>query len=160
MAAWLPCCTLQLQIHYPNSSATPAPVTASFALSSQDLAQAFSYALKQLLPGILTALQNSLMVGKMLIWLELQVAPLSQLLHYHHPSQVFVLGNITVPSFISTHSTLGNSSSSNASTVLQEDCYNFVHVVAGTHHSLSLAYPPILCCHLGLLSLQLWLFLS
>lgn len=72
---------------------------------------------------------------------------------------LFFLGNITVPSFIYTHSTLGNSSLSNPSTVLQEDCYSFVHVVVGTHHSLSLTYPPLLCCHLGLLSLQLWLFL-
>lgn len=63
MAAWLPCGTLQLQIHYPNSSVTPAPVIASFALSSQDLTQAFSHVLNQLLPGILTALQNNSMVG-------------------------------------------------------------------------------------------------
>ena len=75
------------------------------------------------------------------------------------PFTSLFLSNITVPSFISTHSTLGNSSLSNPSTVLQEDCYNFVHVVVGTHHSLSLTYPPLLCGHLGLLSLQLWLFL-
>lgn len=31
----------------------------------------------------------------MLIWLKLQVAPLSQLLHYHHPSRVFVFFRVT-----------------------------------------------------------------
>lgn len=114
----------------------------------------------QLLPGILTALQNNSMVGNAdVAWTSgcttVTVTP--------PPSpftSLFFLSNITVPSFIiSTHSTLGNSSLSNPSTVLQEDCYNFVHVVVGTHHSLSLTYPPLLCCHLGLLSLQLWLFL-
>lgn len=123
------------------------------------LLRPFHMPFHQLLPGILTALQNNSMVGNAdVAWTSgcttVTVTP--------PPSpftSLFFLSNITVPSFISTHSTLGNSSLSNPSTVLQEDCYNFVHVVVGTHHSLSLTYPPLLCCHLGLLSLQLWLFL-
>lgn len=101
-----------------NSLTTAVPVTTAptFTLSQQDLTQAFSPALCDLLPQILAVLQShstssgstTRSLAGNLVWSATSSTSIANSLPLSFPSSLST-GNVVVPSFVSTYCTLGNS---------------------------------------------------